>query len=128
MEPTANNAANQITPAGWVRLSLYIISAMVGLAAVIVNVLGMGELSALLGTIAGAGATITGGTAAFNLEKAPDQSRTGGIDVSAAVPAILDIAAAARAYQAAVDYEPRHATEAEDEPVVEPAPGHYPEV
>lgn len=114
---------NKLNAAGWVRLVIYILSALVGLSAVVVNTLGMGELSALLGTVAGAGAAITGGTAVVNLPKAPDQSKTAGLDVQAAIPAILDIAAAARAYQNAVAYEPRHAT---DTPAVSPAPGHYP--
>lgn len=99
---------NQINPMGWVRLAIYILSALVGIAAVAVNAVGMGELSALLGTIAGAGAAVTGGTAAFNLPKAPDQNRTGGIDVLSVLPALNDIAQAARTYQGAMDYEPRH--------------------
>lgn len=100
---------NALNPAGWVRLALYVLSALVGLAAVVVNALGMGELSALLGTVAGAAAAITGGTATYNLPKAPDQHPTGGLNIAEVVIALRDIAAAARSYQEAVAYEPQHA-------------------
>lgn len=99
-----------LNPAGWVRLVIYVLSALTGLAAVVVNALGYADLSVLVGTVAGAGAAITGGTAVVNLPKADDQ-HTGGFKVNEALPAILDIAAAARAYQTAVEYQPRHAAE-----------------
>lgn len=103
-------------PAGYVRLALYILSALVGLAAVVINVLGYTDLSVLLGTVAGGAATITGGTATFNLPKAPDQDKAGGFLLDKALPAILDIASAARAYQSAVEYEARHSAEEDDAP------------
>ncbi|MFR9882495.1 hypothetical protein ACL1NM_11950 [Corynebacterium striatum] len=99
---------SKLNPAGWTRLIIYIISGLIGLTAVVVNALGMGDLSLLLGTVAGAGAAITGGTAAANLPKAPDQSRTGGLELEKLVPAILEIAAAASAYRSAVEYQPKH--------------------
>lgn len=107
-----------LNPAGWVRLVIYVLSALTGLAAVVVNALGYADLSVLVGTVAGAGAAITGGTAVVNLPKADDQHPTGGFKVDEALPAILDIAAAARAYQTAVEYQPRHAAgeELHDDP------------
>lgn len=106
-----------LNPAGWVRLVIYVLSALTGLAAVVVNALGYADLGVLIGTVAGAGAAITGGTAVVNLPKADDQT-TGGFKVNEALPAILDIAAAARTYQAAVEYQPRHAAgeEQHDDP------------
>ena len=106
-----------LNPAGWVRLVIYVLSALTGLAAVVVNALGYADLGVLIGTVAGAGAAITGGTAVVNIPKADDQ-HTGGFKVDEALPAILDIAAAARAYQTAVEYQPRHATteEPHDDP------------
>ena len=107
-----------LNPAGWVRLVIYVLSALAGLAAVVVNALGYADLGVLIGTVAGAGAAITGGTAVANLPKADDQTKTAGFKVDEAIPAILDIAAAARAYQAAVEYEPRHSVgeEQHDDP------------
>ena len=99
---------NKLNVAGYVRLAIYVLSALTGLAAVIVNTLGYSDLGILIGTVAGAGAAITGGTATLNLPKAPDQNKTAGFDLSAALPAIMEIAAAARAYQSAVEYEGRH--------------------
>lgn len=108
---------NKLNPAGYLRLVIYVLSALTGLAAVVVNALGYADLSVLVGTVAGAGAAITGGTAVVNLPKADDQT-TGGFKVDEALPAILDIAAAARAYQTAMEYQPRHATaeEPHDDP------------
>lgn len=102
---------NNLNVAGYVRLAIYVLSALTGLAAVIVNSLGFSDLSVLIGTVAGAGAAITGGTATFNLPKAPDQDKTGGFQLNDALPAILEIAAAARAYQSAVEYEGRHSAD-----------------
>lgn len=102
---------NNLNVAGYVRLAIYILAALTGLAAVIVNALGFSDLSVLIGTVAGAGAAITGGTATFNLPKAPDQSKTGGFELNDALPAILEIAAAAKAYQSAVAYEGRHSAD-----------------
>lgn len=99
---------NNLNVAGYVRLAIYILAALTGLAAVIVNALGFSDLGVLIGTVAGAGAAITGGTATYNLPKAPDQSKTGGFELNDALPAILEIAAAAKAYQSAMEYEGRH--------------------
>ena len=110
--------SNKLNPAGYLRLVIYVLSALTGLAAVVVNALGYADLSVLVGTVAGAGAAITGGTAVVNLPKADDQHPTAGFKVDEAIPAILDIAAAARAYQTAVEYQPRHAAgeEQHDDP------------
>lgn len=88
----------QLNAAGYTRLAIYAISAMVGLAAVVTTTLGMGDLGTLLGAIAGAGAAVTGGTAAFNLPKAPDQHKTAGFDLGAVLSALPSIMAAAQAY------------------------------
>ena len=114
-----------LNPAGWVRLVIYVLSALTGLAAVVVNALGYADLGVLIGTVAGAGAAITGGTAVVNLPKADDQA-TGGFKVNEAIPAILDIAAAARAYQTAMEYQPRHA--AVEEPHDDPTAAYAAEI
>lgn len=89
-----------LNPAGWVRLIIYVISALVGVGAVAATTLGHGDIAALLGTLAGAGAAVTGGTAVYNLPKAPDQSPTAGIDLAALLRAFPTIADAAKQYQA----------------------------
>lgn len=110
----------QLNAMGIIRLVIYILSALVGLAAVVVNAVGMGELATVLGTAAGAVAAITGGTASYNLPKAPDQSKLGGFQVQEFLPAIREIAAAANTYRGEVNYEPRHAIDEEPSPGVEP--------
>ncbi|MGJ4077215.1 hypothetical protein ACN4BX_09185 [Corynebacterium macclintockiae] len=111
----------KLTPMAWVRLVIYVISALVGLAAVVATTLGYTDIAALLGTLAGAGAAITGGTAAANLPKAPDQDKLGGLDLTAALQALPTIAAAAQTYQQQVGYVPRHS--AEDEALEGTYPG-----
>ena len=103
----------KLNPAGWVRLVLYVISALVGVGAVVATTLGYDSIAALMGTLAGTGAAVTGGTAAYNLPKAPDQSPTAGIDLAAVLRAFPTIADAAKQYQAS-----QVATQAEA-----PAPG-----
>ncbi|MGV3282697.1 hypothetical protein [Corynebacterium sp. 11254D000AR] len=100
---------SKLNPAGWVRLVIYVIAALLGVAGVVTSALDMGQVSALLATLASAGAAITGGTAVANLPKAHDQKA--GFDVAALLPAIRDISDAARTYQDAVAYEGRHAAE-----------------
>lgn len=95
---------------GWglARLILYVISALVGVASAVLVNLEFTELAQLLATVAGAGATVAGGTAVANLPKAPDQHKTGGVDTNQVIPALLDIAGAARKYSAAMDYQGTH--------------------
>lgn len=112
----------KLSPMAWVRLVIYVLAALVGIAAVVATTLGYGDIAALLGTLAGAGAAITGGTAAANLPKAPDQAPLAGLDLAAALQALPTIAAAAQTYQQQASYEPRHAAP-EVEPEIE---GAYP--
>ncbi|OFT91394.1 hypothetical protein [Corynebacterium sp. HMSC28B08] len=99
----------KLNPMAWVRLVIYVIAALVGVAAVVASTVGQTDIAALLGTLAGAGAAITGGTAVYNLPKAPDQDKLAGIDLTAVLAAIPTIAGAAQTYQNAMAYEPRHA-------------------
>lgn len=102
--------STNLNPAGWTRLVIYVISALVGVAAVVATTLGYTEVSGLLGTLAAAGAAITGGTAVANLPKAPDQtSATGGLDLQKIIPALHEISQAAQVYKQAMQYEGRHA-------------------
>ena len=39
-----------LNPAGWLRLVIYVLSALTGIAAVVVNALGYADLSVLVGT------------------------------------------------------------------------------
>ncbi|MBH5301212.1 hypothetical protein EU799_11860 [Corynebacterium silvaticum] len=100
---------NTLNPAGWVRLVMYVLSALVSVAAVVATTLGYEQIASLLGVVAGAGAAVTGGTAVVNLPKAPDQ-QTAGLDLAALLPAVLSIADAAKVYSKAVSYEPRHSS------------------
>lgn len=108
---------SQLTPAGWVRLVIYVIAALLGVAGVVTSTLEMDHISALLATLASAGAAITGGTAVANLPKANDQRA--GLDLAALLPAIQDISEAARTYQNAVAYEGRHSQAREVSPAVD---------
>ena len=66
---------NTVNTAGVVRIVLYIIGALCGLAAVILPLVGIDHLTGLLAALAGAAATITGGTAVYNVPKAKDQKQ-----------------------------------------------------
>lgn len=89
-----------LNPAGWVRLVLYVISALIGVATVVATTLGYDGVAAILGTLAGAGAAVTGGTAVVNLPKAPDHQPLAGIDLAAVLPAVLAISQAVQEQQA----------------------------
>lgn len=97
----------KLNPAGWVRLVLYVISALVGVGAVVATTLGYDSIAALLGTLAGTGAAVTGGTAAYNLPKAPDQSPTAGLDLLALLRSFPEITDAVKQYQASQE-APQH--------------------
>ena len=66
---------NTVNTAGVVRIVLYIVGALCGLAAVILPLAGIDHLTGLLAALAGAAATITGGTAVYNVPKAKDQKQ-----------------------------------------------------
>ena len=66
---------NTVNTAGVVRIVLYVIGALCGLAAVILPLVGIDHLTGLLAALAGAAATITGGTAVYNVPKAKDQKQ-----------------------------------------------------
>lgn len=87
----------QISSGGIVRLSVYVVSALLGTLAVVAIHLGYESEATLLGTIAGSGAAISGGTAMLNLEKAPDQKRDG-IKIDELLPQILEVVGAVSAY------------------------------
>ena len=86
---------NTLTTGGTILLVIYVLSALIGLAALILPIVGFPALGALLGTISGAAAAITGGTATYNLPKAPDQS---GVDLQAILPAILALVEGVKGY------------------------------
>ena len=64
---------NTVNTSGVVRIVLYVIGALCGLAAVILPLLGIDHLTGMLTALAGAAAVITGGTAVYNVPKAKDQ-------------------------------------------------------
>lgn len=99
---------NTLTTGGTIRLVIYVLSALIGLAALILPVVGFPALGALLGTVSGAAAAITGGTATYNLPKAPDQR---GVDLQAVLPAILALVEGVK------NYVPDSPVEAPAEPV-----------
>ena len=86
---------NTLTTGGIIRLVIYVVSALIGLAALILPIVGFPALGALLGTISGAAAAITGGTATYNLPKAPDQR---GVDLAAVLPAIMALVEGVKGY------------------------------
>lgn len=99
---------SNLTPAGWTRLVVYAVSAAVGIAAVVATALDYTDLAALLGTLAGAGAALTGGTAIVNLPKAPDQ----GLRVDRILPILGEL------QRAVINYENKDAeANAESQPM-----------
>ena len=75
-----------LTTGGIVRLVIYVLGALTGLAALVLPLFGFTAAGALLGTLAALFAAVTGGTATYNLPKAPDQSN---VDVAAILPALM---------------------------------------
>lgn len=71
---------NDLTPAGWVRLGLYVITVLVGLVAYVAGQLGAVEVSTAFTSMSTALAVLIGGTAAANVPKAPDQGIGQAID------------------------------------------------
>lgn len=76
-----------ITPGGWVRLGLYAVAVLAGLASVLAEPLGFGGLTDVLASIAGVLLVATGGTAALNLGKADDQQ----VKLRELGPALVDV-------------------------------------
>ena len=66
---------NTVNTAGVVRIVIYVIGTLCGLAAVILPLLGIDHLTGMLTALAGAAAVITGGTAVYNVPKAKDQKQ-----------------------------------------------------
>ena len=66
---------NTVNTSGVVRIVLYVIGALCGLAALVLPLLGIDHLTGMLTALAGAAAAITGGTAVYNVPKADDQKQ-----------------------------------------------------
>lgn len=63
----------QITPLAIVRLVVYILAALAGLAATVLTFIGMTDYAPILAAVSGAAATIAGGTAAYNINQTPQK-------------------------------------------------------
>lgn len=66
---------NTVNTSGVVRIVLYVLGALCGLAALVLPLLGIDHLTGMLTALAGAAAAITGGTAVYNVPKAHDQKQ-----------------------------------------------------
>lgn len=66
---------NTVNTSGVVRIVLYVLGALCGLAALVLPLLGIDHLTGMLTALAGAAAAITGGTAVYNVPKADDQKQ-----------------------------------------------------
>ena len=107
---------NTVNTAGVVRIVLYVIGALCGLAAVILPLVGIDHLTGLLAALAGAAATITGGTAVYNVPKATDQKQD--LSISEIGGALLSVIREGQALatskpdntavEAPVEYEGKH--------------------
>ncbi|MGV0426898.1 hypothetical protein [Corynebacterium pyruviciproducens] len=86
-----------LTIGGIIRLVIYIISALIGLASVVVAQLGMVDLSTLLATVAGLTSAISGGTAAFSIKQKPGAP----LDLAAIAAVIPALIGAVDAYRKA---------------------------
>lgn len=81
---------NTVNTGGAVRIVLYVIGALCGLAALILPLFGIDHLTGVLTSLAGAAAVITGGTAVYNVPKVKDQNRELSIaEVGGALLAII---------------------------------------
>ena len=94
---------NTVNTSGVVRIVLYVIGALCGLAAVILPLLGIDHLTGMLTALAGAAAVITGGTAVYNVPKAKDQKQD--LSIAEIGGALLSII---REGQALAAPEPEH--------------------
>lgn len=83
----------KISPQAIVRLVIYTLGALAGLAAAILSTLGYVEYAPLLTAIAGAAAIVTGGTAAYNIQRTPASK----LDVLAILNALREVTDAAKA-------------------------------
>lgn len=113
------NTTVPVTPGGWVRLALYVVAVVAGLAAILAEPLGFGGLTELLVSISGLLLVATGGTAALNLGKADDQR----LNIRELIPAVRDVAGEVR------DLRERQPDEVADKVAerVNPAPAPAPE-
>lgn len=66
---------SKLTTGGWVRIVLYVVASLAGLAAALAPVLGFTDHVAPLMSLSGTLAAIAGGTAIYNVPKADDQHR-----------------------------------------------------
>lgn len=99
---------NTVNTSGVVRITIYVIGALCGLAALVLPLLGIDNLTGILTALAGAAATITGGTAVYNVPKAKDQKQDLSIaEVGGALLAVI------REGQALATSKPSQDTEAE---------------
>lgn len=105
-----------LSPKALIRLTIYILGALIGLGALVAGILGYTDLAALLTTIAGASAAITGGTAVYNIEKAPGEGDPAGIDVEKVLPSVMAVFLAVRSY---MDSAPAVAAPADPAPAPE---------
>lgn len=80
---------NTVNTSGVVRIVLYVIGALCGLAALILPLLGIDHLTGMLTALAGAAAAITGGTAVYNVPKAKDQRQD--LSIAEVGGALLDV-------------------------------------
>lgn len=64
----------ELTTGGWVRLSLYVVTVLTGLVSYIAGQLGYEQVHEVAASLGQALMILSGGTAASNLNKAPDQS------------------------------------------------------
>lgn len=85
-----------ITTKGLIRLGIFLVASLVGLAGVAANFLGYGDAAGLLGGISAGLLPIVGGTASYNIEKAPDQAFP--VNVEKVLPGISTISGAVREY------------------------------
>ena len=64
-----------MTRGAWARIVLYVLTALVGLAAAVLPLVGLQEHVPVLTSITGLLALLSGGTATYNVPAAPDQAQ-----------------------------------------------------
>lgn len=118
---TTTNSNKPVTPGGWVRLALYAVAVLAGLASVLAEPLGFGGLTELLMSISGLLLVATGGTAALNLGKADDQQ----LNLRDLIPAVGNVVTEVRDLR---ERQPQEvADEVEKRVTPTPAPAPQPE-
>lgn len=84
---TASRKASDLTPAGWVRLVLYVVLVLAAAVAGVGEEFGLGQFEGVAAQLLVVLGAVTGTTASLNVSKAPDHE----MKLSEVLPALRDL-------------------------------------